>query len=278
MNLMKADLYRILKGKAIYIVLFVIILLSVFSAIGLTPGYIGMTSMTESNINMDDEETIGLIAQANSLTEIRNIMKSQGGFELDQAVLGTNMNLYYFFIVIVVTILCTDFSNKSIKNTLSSAISRKKYYWSKVALIFLLCIFLVLFNNYFFYFFNILINGRSFASSLGSICKSTMIQLPLLCGIISLLICFAFVFKKVATFDTVSIPFIMVFQLLIIGVTSLFRIKADFFYQYEIQNALVNLVNHPTGEYILNCALLGGFYLILFTTIGYYAFKNAEIK
>ena len=70
----------------------------------------------------------------------------------------------------------------------------------------------------------------------------------------------------------------MVFQLLILGVTSLFRIRADWFYQYEIQNALANLVNHPTGEYILNCALLGFFYIVLFNIIGYYAFKNVEIK
>ncbi|MDE5587063.1 MAG: hypothetical protein K2I72_01675 [Bacilli bacterium] len=277
-NMIKADLYRIFKGKAIYIVLFAIIVLSLICVIGLTPGHIGMTSMTDSRLNIDDEEFVGIIAETNSIKDLRRLMKSYGGYELDQAVLGTNVNLYYVFIVIVVIVLCTDFSNKSIKNTLSSAISRNKYYWSKAILIFLICTFLVLFNNYFFYFTNLLINGKDFASSFGDIFKSTMIQFPLIYGIMSLLICFAFLFKKTATFNTIAIPFIMVFQLLVLGIINLFRIKADWFYQYEIQNALSNLVNHPTSEYILRCALLGFFYMILFTILGYYAFKNTEIQ
>ena len=277
-NMIKADLYRIFKGKAIYILLLVIIVLSLICVIGLTPGHIGMTSMTDSRLNIDDEEFVGIIAETNSIKDLRRLMKSYGGYELDQAVLGTNVNLYYVFIVIVVIVLCTDFSNKSIKNTLSSAISRNRYYWSKAILIFLICTFLVLFNNYFFYFANLLINGKDFASSFGDIFKSTMIQFPLIYGIMSLLICFAFLFKKTSTFNTISIPFIMAFQLLVLGITSLFRIKADWFYQYEIQNALSNLVNHPTGEYILRCALLGVFYMILFNILGYYAFKNTEIK
>ncbi len=237
-----------------------------------------MTSMTESTININDEEMLGIMAETNSLKDLRTLMKSHGGYELDQAVLGTNMNLYYVFIVMIVIVLCADFSNKSIKNTLSSAISRNKYYWSKAILIFLICTFLVLFNNYFFYFTNLLINGKNFASSLSDIFKSTMIQFPLIHGIMSLLICFAFLFRRTSSFNTIAIPFVMVFQLLILGVTSLFRIRADWFYQYEIQNALANLVNHPTGEYILNCALLGFFYIVLFNIIGYYAFKNVEIK
>lgn len=276
--MMKADLYRILKGKAIYIVFFIIIGLSLVSVIGLTPGHIGMTSMTSSTINIEDAEFMEKFSKANSLKDIRDLMKSSGGYELDQAVIGTNMNLYYVFIVIVVIILCTDFSNKSIKNTLSSAISRNKYYWSKTILIFLVCTFLVLFNNYFFYFANLLINGKDFASSIFDIFISTVIQLPLIYGIISLLICFAFLFKKTASFNTISIPFIMIVQLIVLGVTTLFRIKIDWFYQYEIQNALANLVNHPTNQYILNCALLGIFYIVLFNIIGYYVFKKTEVK
>lgn len=278
MNLIKADLYRILKGKAIYITLIIIIGMSLVSVIGMTPGYIGMTSATESTLNIEDEEMRGMLLEVNDLKGVRDIMKSSGGYELDQAVIGTNMNLYYFFIIIVVLILCTDFSNKSIKNTLSSAISRKKYYWSKAILIFLICTFLVLFNNYFFYFVNLLVNGKDFASSFLDVFKSTVIQFPLIYGIISLLICFAFLFKKTAAFNTISIPFVMVVQLIVYGIINLFRIKADWFYQYEIQNALARLANHPTSGYVLNCALLGVFYIVLFHIIGYYAFKNTEIK
>jgi len=278
LNMIKSDFYRILKGKAIYIALFIIIGLSLVSVIGLTPGHIGMTSMSNSTIDINDAEFMEKLSEANSLNDIRDLMKSSGGYELDQAVLGTNMNLYYIFIVVVVIVLCTDFSNKSIKNTLSSAISRNKYYWSKAILIFLICTFLVLFNNYFFYFTNLFVNGRNFSSSISDIFKTTIIQLPLIYGIISLLICFAFLFKKTASFNTISIPFIIIVQLIVLGITNLFRIKADWFYQYEIQNALGNLANSPTNQYILNCTLLGIFYLILFNIIGYFVFRRTEIK
>lgn len=278
LNMIKADLYRILKGKAIYFVLGIIIILSLISAIGVTPGHIGMTSMTSSTINIEDQEFMEKLSKVNSISGIRKLMKSYGGFELDRAVIGTNMNLYYMFIVVVVVVLCVDFSNKSIKNTLSSAISRKKYYWSKAILIYILCTILVLFNNYFFYFLNLAINGKDFASPFGNILKLTVIQLPLLYGITSLLICFAFMFKRISTFNTVSIPFIMIIQLIALGITNLFRIKIDYFYQYEMQNALGNLVNNPTNNYILNCTILGLVYIVVFHIIGYNTFKNAEIK
>lgn len=278
LNMIKADLYRILKGKAIYIALFIIIVLSLISAIGLTPGHIGMASMSNSTINIEDAEFMEQLSKARNLKDIRDLIKSSGGYPLDQAVLGTNMNLYYIFIVVVVIVLCTDFSNKSIKNTLSSAISRNKYYWSKAILIFLICTFLVLFNNYFFYFANLLVNGKNFASSISAIFKTTIIQFPLIYGIISLLICFAFLFKKTASFNTISIPFIMIVQLITLGITNLLRIKIDWFYQYEIQNALGNLANNPTNQYILNCVVLGIFYIGLFHIIGYFVFRKAEIK
>lgn len=79
-------------------------------------------------------------------------------------------------------------------------------------------------------------------------------------------------------FNTISIPFIMVFQLLVMTITSMFRIKAEWFTNYELQYALANLSNNPTSSYILKCSLLGFVYIVVFGLIGYYAFKKAEIK
>lgn len=276
MNMVKADLYRILKGKAIYITILVIILLSAVSIIGLSAGHIGLS--VSSNVDLSDSEFTEKLMKAKTLKEVRNVMKSGGAFPLDKDEIGQNINLYYLFIVIVVITLCTDFSNKSIKNTLSSAITREKYYFSKALFIFGICTILVLFHNYVFYFANLLINGKDFASSILEVTKLTMIQMPLIYGIISLLICFAFLFKKISTFNTVAIPFVMAFQLLVMGITNLFKIKADWFYNYEIQFALTKLANNPTNEYIMKCVLLGLIYIVVFNLIGYYAFKKTEIK
>ncbi|MDD2495193.1 MAG: ABC transporter permease subunit [Tissierellia bacterium] len=275
-NIIKSDLYRILKGKAIYIVLAVITILSVVSVVGMSPGHIGLS--IGSNVDMSDLEMMEEISSAKTLGEYREIMKNNGSFALDKDIVVTNVNLYYFFIVIAVIVVATDFSNKSIKNTISSAISRKEYYFSKLLLILGLGTFLILFNNYGTYILNLIINGKAFSTPLLEFTKLTIIQLPLLYGIISLLVCLAFVLRKTSLFNSISIPFIMVVQLIATGIINLFKLNADWFNNYEIQLALTKLVNNPTNKYIVSCALLGIAYIVIFNTIGYYAFKKAEIK
>lgn len=277
LNIIKSDLYRLFRGKAVYIVSAIIIFLSVISIITLSPGHVGIAT-NSMDISLDNTELLAKISTVKSLGEFRDVMKSIGTFALDKDIIGQNVNLYYVFIVVVVIILTVDFSNKSIKNTLSSAISRRKYYFSKLILILGLCTFFVLLNNYFAYFLNLAVNGKEFSSSFVEITKLTIYQIPLIYGIISLLVCFAFGFMKTSTFNTVSIPFIMVFQLVASGIIALFRLKTDIFYNYEIQYALSNLANNPTNSYIIKCIILGIIYIVVFNVIGYNLFKKAEIK
>lgn len=275
-NIIKSDLYRIFKGKTIYITLAIVIIITIVSCVSMSSGYIGVS--TGSELTPFDTETRIALNEANNLIEYRNIIKNLGAFELDRQIIGQNGNLYYLFIVIVVISLSTDFSNKSIKNTLSSAITRKQYYLSKLMLITFLGTLFVLFNNYFSYFLNLIINGADFAMPFIEAAKITLLQLPLLYGIISLLVCFAFVLQKTALFNTVSISFIIVLQILIIGITNLFKIKQNWFYDYEFQAALAKLADTPANKYIIICTLLGMVYIIVFNIIGYSIFKKCEIK
>lgn len=277
LNIIKSDLFRILRGKAIYIIFVVIILMNILSIVSMTTPNIGISIGNSGIVDTTDVELLQRLSEAKSIGEYRDIMKSQGNYELDKAIIGQNSNLYYFFIVVVVVVLCADFSNKSIKNTLSSAISKRKYYFSKLILIMGIGTVIVLFYNYFLYFLNIAVNGENFASSLTDFTKLTFMQLPLLYGAISLLLCFAFVFRKTSAFNTISIPFIMVVQLIGMAIINLFKLKGDFF-NYEIQMALSNLASNPSSDYILKCILLGVAYIIVFNVIGYYAFKKSEIK
>ncbi len=273
-NLIKSDLYRIFKGKGIYIVFTIIFLMLLVDCISMSAGAVGISV---ENLNMD-AEFLSKVSKASSLTEYRDIMKSYTTFELDKSILGNNDNLYYFFIPIVVFVITTDFSNKSIKNTLSSAITRKKYYFSKLLLVLGLGTVIILFNNYSTYLLNLIINGRNFASSFLEITKLTFLQLPLLYGIMSLLVGFAFALKKTSLFNTISIPFIIILQMIFMGITNLFKIKLDWFYNYELHYALTKLVKNPTEEYIIKVCFLGIAYIVIFNIIGYYIFKKSEIK
>lgn len=275
-NIIKSDLYRILKGKAIYIVLAIIIILTMVSVVGLSAGTIGLSFGT--GVDTSDAGLTTEVNNAKTLGEYRKIIKNSGAFSLDKEIIGTNTNLYYFFIVITVIVLATDFSTKSIKNTISSAISRKEYYFSKLLLVLGLSTFLILFNNYGAYLLNLIINGKAFSTPLLEFTKLTIIQLPLLYGIISLLVCLAFVFKKVSLFNSISIPLIVVIQIIMISVTNLFKLNITWINDYEIQTALIKLVNSPTNTYIISCIILGVAYCAIFNIIGYYSFKKAEIK
>ena len=277
LNIIKSDLYRIFKQKAIYIVIAILIFLALVSSITMSPGNIGI-SMGSTNLDINDTEFIEQLSNVKSLTGFRDLMKSKGAFPLDKDIIGNNANMYYFFIVVVVIVLVTDFSNKSIKNTLSSAITRKKYYFSKLILILVLGTILILFNNYINYFFNLIINGNEFVTPILEFTKLSILQLPLLYGMISLLVCIACIFRKTSLFNTISIPFVMVVQLIGMAIINIFKIKADWFLDYEFQFALSNLVNNPTNQYVITCTVIGIIYIIVFNVIGYYAFKKAEIR
>lgn len=279
LNMIRADFYRILRGKAIYISIIIIILMFLTSIIAISPGRIGLTtnraSMDSQNLS---NEILVKLNDADSLFETRKIMKEYGNFELDKQILGANANLYYFFIVVVAIVFVTDLSNSTAKNTLSSEVSRKKYYAAKLLACLILSTILVFINNFGMYVLNIIINGVNFSSNFIEILKITLMQLPLMYGIISLLVCIGMVFRKMATFNGITIPLLIACQLIILGITSLLHIDALDIMQYEFQYAMSNLSMTISNIDIIKYVLLGVIYIIVFNIIGYYSFKKAEIK
>ena len=119
-------LCRIFKGKAIYITLAIVIIIGIVSCVGMSSGYIGVS--TNSKLTSFDKESTIALNEANNLIEYRNIIKSHGSFELDRQIIGQNGNLYYLFSVIVVISLSTDFSNKSIKSDTYNSNNNKNTY------------------------------------------------------------------------------------------------------------------------------------------------------
>ncbi|MDE6025016.1 MAG: ABC transporter permease subunit [Lachnospiraceae bacterium] len=275
-NIIKSDLYRILRGKAIYIAFLVMVVMSGLSMYELSPGYLGASSAGLEQINEDALEDVYRLGGELSLSEIRKIYEKHP-YEFDKEFLAANANLYYIFIVMVAIIIAADFSKRTIKNTVSSAVSRKKYYYSKLICCILICSIFVLINNYGTYFVNKLVNGENFSSSLGTITRVTLYQLPIMYGIISLLVCVSVVVKKGSAFNAISIPLLMAFQLLITLFLRVLKMKATIL-NYEYQTALGKLARNPENDYIVKCVLLGIFYIVIFNIIGYYSFKRAEIK
>ena len=278
LNIIKSDLYRVFKRKSIYIAIIFILFLASVSCFSMSPGHIGITTSSEEQPLIKDKEILKQVYETNSIFETRNLMKEYGAYPLDKAQLGANANLYYFFIIIVVIVLVTDLSNSTAKNTLSSAISRKKYYFSKLITCIGLGTFLVLINNYGSYLINLIMNGKEFSAGFLEITKLTIIQLPILYGIISMLVCIGFCFRKTGTFNSITIPLIIVIQFIIMGAATLFHFDGSNILNYEFQYIIGNLISNPSNTYILKTLVLAIFYIIIFNTIGYRVFRKTEIK
>ena len=278
LNIIKSDLYRVFKGKSIYVVIVFILILASVSCFSMSPGHIGITTSKEEQPLVKNEEILNQVYETDSIFETRKLMKKYGAYPLDKAQLGANANLYYFFIIVVVIVLVTDLSNSTAKNTLSSAISRRKYYFSKLITCIGLGTFLVLINNYGSYIINLIMNGKEFSAGFLEITKLTILQLPCLYGIISMLVCIGFCFKKTGTFNSITIPLIIVIQLIIMGVSTLFHLDGANILNYEFQYIISNLISNPSNTYILKTLILAIFYIIVFNVIGYRVFRKTEIK
>ncbi|MCM1007074.1 MAG: ABC transporter permease subunit [Ruminococcus flavefaciens] len=279
-NMIKADLYRITKGIGLYVAIIAMILTTTISVCIKEPGYIGNTQVS---ISEEDMETISEASEAGVVEVIENFRterdaQQKKGFVRE--ILGANINLYYMMIILVFVILMADFSNKTIKNTITSAYSKKKYFISKISMIYISAIIFITLSNLFAYMLNFIINEKEYTEPIKNTLEVTLYQLPMLLGIVSLLIFFGFLFKKSALFNAVAISFVMLFQIIMATLCSLTESEAlsEFMSKYELQSALKMLSTLPDTKYILTCAAIGFAEIIVFSVLGYAVFKKSEIK
>jgi ABC-2 type transport system permease protein len=114
MNLIRADLYRLFRSKGIYICFSIIILFLILVSYG-------------------QSGSIGVQVSGEELGQETNQLKLIGQ-NAPFIVIGSIDNNLYLLLAIIILIAGIDFSNKTVKNTISFGITRKKYYLSKFIL------------------------------------------------------------------------------------------------------------------------------------------------
>lgn len=282
-NMIKADFYRVFKGNAIYIAIFLMLAMIAMSIYNVSGGSVGQASVggistTEYDLNVDNLEGYDYEEiQKMSMSEYRKVMLMAKNYKLDKSILASNMNLYYIFIFVAALAITADFSTGSIKNTLSSAISRRKYYVSKIIFVNLVCIILFFCNTYLAYFANIMFNSKNLASGIGEVTKITMMQIPEVLALVSLLVGIAFLTKRTAIYNMISLPFIIVFQLILGLIVHIFHIKETYIY-YELQLMFGKLAGKPSGRYVLYAYLLCAVILLFCYLCGWLSFRKTEVK
>lgn len=281
-NMIKADSYRITKSIAFYIVAAIIFALAAVSIYLVSPGTIGQANIGDISTAQYSQETpLDDISfeEMQDLTpkDMRKIMLETENYELDREILAMNMNLYYCFIFIAALIITVDFSSGSAKNTLSSAISRNKYFISKTAIVFGICIFLFFLNTYVVYFGNMIFNSGKVSSDLWTVTKVSLLQLPPMLALMSILTGIAFAVRKTAVYNMITIPLVMVFQLILGVLIKIFDLKSKIA-DFELQIMIGKLSADPSDKYIIQSCIVCTVIIIAFLSLGYASFRKSEIK
>lgn len=282
LNMIKADFYRMVRSRAIYIAVILMLFMLAMDIYTVESGsiYLSLSVNTGEQAEMSSEptQTDGRQPSTLNIADYRKMrLKELTGYSLDKEILACNMNLYYFFIFVAAVAVAADLSGSCAKNTLASVISRKKYFLSKLLFVMLGCVMLCFLNTCCMYFGNLLFNGRNLASDFGSILRITLLQLPPLLALAGILTGFAFLFKRMSIFLAVVIPFAMIAQTALNFLRLLLQLPADAM-NYELQTMIARLAMDPSPAYILQSYAVCVGVILLFGALGWFSFRKAEIR
>jgi ABC-type transport system involved in multi-copper enzyme maturation permease subunit len=256
LNIMRSDLYRITKGKCLYITLIIFLTLTVIQAV--FPGRVFW-----------------------GLKPLVNIPAELDGMHSHLAVMVSADNIIYIMLSIIFVLAATDFSSGAVKNTLSSGVSRTKLYLSKLMLGSLICIIMYASAIFLSTLAVTLITGFggtfSFAYML-SVLIPFAAQLVMLIGVISIGISIIFITKKGAALNAIYLSFF-------IGITTIIVLIAratgyEFLVKYDFVLNLQSLadVENMAAVDIFRALVIGMAFTVICTSIGILAFKKSEIK
>lgn len=276
-NICRADIYRILRSKSFYIILGVVLLLICFTLAAMEPGVVFSIGIQQSDVSEAIKEISYDEYSHFTIKQSRDFLMHSPVYWLERDYLSQNMNYYYMFIVIAVITITSDFSNGSVKNTLSSAISRRKYYMAKAGLAAALCLSVLLFSTLMVHLGMRLFNSSANILSFAELMKIFVLQLPVALTLVSILVGLSFIFRKTAVINGVTIPLVMVFQLFMMIAKNL--IKWDIpFEDYELSSMFYFMAHDPSSSYIVKSCLICGALILAFNIAGYTSFKKAEIR
>lgn len=252
MNMVRSDTYRILKSVGFKVYLAILLF--------------------NYAITIYCKESGGITIGGQAMSRTFDI------FKIDRQMVARNCSFYYFFIIPIFVIIMADFSTGAIKNSLSSAFSRTRYFVLKFlySLSFILVSFTV--ANMLFWAVNKLINGSKYSSGFGDYAKAVCLQLPLCLAISSLFVLLAFLIRKAAIFNTVTIilPFVYVSVTSIIGLMGKFSKVVEFMSKAYYDTVFCNLAADPSGAYITKVFAGCGAIIVLSFVLGLRIFKKSE--
>lgn len=276
MRLMRADMYRIFRGKAIYITFAIMLILIVLTV------FVFRSAIQTVVIAPIEELDISL---ETPMEVIEHIMPSEeimsGSVAARLALNSMDSIAYYFFLPIIVAVAMAAFSSGAIKNELAIGISRTRLYLSKWILSSALCFVFMLLYLLLSVLFATTIDGIGYWDSgyLANTLKSFGMQTFFMLAINSVGIFLCFATKKTAAVIGAFIAIVLV-PLMIVSLLVLAFPGAMEYTNYDLVYQLIIFAQTASlsGTAFARGVAIGLAYLLIPTIGGIMLFRKAEIK
>ena len=278
-NIIRADLYRIFKGKGVYVAIatFIAYLILLVGSSGM-----GTIGVDVSSIQNPDDVTMVEVADGVEVA-IRDFTPTKVTGRIAPKALADGVSdLIYFFLPFIVIIVAADFSTGTVKNLLAGGLSRTKYFMSKMILIGIICVIIVLMFLIFSIGISTIINGfgGSFDSELlKEIAKIYLPQTYLLFAYACIGLFLAFTFRSKAALISIYLAFSLV-PTIIIFILQTANEKFVELIQYDLVFNIKTFA-FPDGAYppdLTRAAIMGAIFILGCAIGGMLLFKKAEIK
>ena len=262
LNIIKADLQRIFRGKGVWITL------------GIFMAYLVLASMQFNAVASRGEVTWGM--EALGITQLT-------GSIIPLVFMFDNLTRLYFMTSLLTIIITSDFTSGSIKNVLSSGVSRMKYLGAKFILVLLFSFVMILLNITIPTVLITFSQGFGRAFDWGYVLEILLPFLLHIFGLISVMsvgICFGFIFKKSSITLGAFLAFVSIPPLLIFFLSFLTGINTDEIARFEIISLLERVPNFVTlsTSDVRQIVLVSSFWLIVSVVGGVLLFKKTEVK
>lgn len=254
----KADLYRLLRSKGLYICLALTMLIY-----ALTIG-----------LKADGGISFGIMPQIDGLEAKMKSMK------LDVLQLRMNFNYYFLLIMPVFMIIIPEFSEGTFKNSITSVCNKKNFFIRKFVFAEVVSMIIFIVGNVGFYVVNRLLNGSVYSSSVGDFMEKFVMEIPIFVAVIAFFVFLAFLFKKASVFNSVTIVLPLVINVvagLLCMVDGLEKtvLKA---YNYEVSTMLNIFVFETEGKEFFPRCLVGAIIItIVLFLLGLSMFDKKEL-
>jgi len=270
LNIIKADMYRILRGKGFYITIILLIAVIALQTAVSSTAKVGMYTTEETAVDTDTIEELVFAPEA--------FTGSTAAFEM----MNNTDTLLYFLLPIIIFIAAADFSTDTVKNVLSNGMPRIKYYLSKLILSCVFCLFISLINIIFPIITATILRGFGGEFNIDFILRLLRpfsAQLFMCVAVTCVGIFFVFVTKRTAAVNGAYIAFCLV-PMLLIYILYMLNNNLEFLFKYDVISNIRMLVHIDTAESIdiIRAFAVGAFYILASTIGGIVIFRKSEIK